>query len=333
MVLKHNKLQNLLIIIFVLFLTYIQNTSASALISFVLCALLAVIFEGCSNKKVLVLSLLGFAFSFAVYWFDAEVYDINSLVYMLIKYMDIFIPAVSVSYCFKNKYTLGRTIKYTASGYTAITLVSLAQIKYIEKINMTDAVRENIDNASALSLDVLRATTDFTQSDTAQIEKALTMVKDIMLMLMPCMFIILHILLSYILVISVKFILKHCFSKEHTEIESFYQIYIGRTLSNITIILLLISMFNGSELFIGGIYNFAVIAGFIYFVAGLSVVNFFMIKITKNKISGNFLTLIITLFALISMCVMPTFSGGTVLFFIGLLDSSRNFRKLKKAGV
>lgn len=332
MELKHSKLQNLLIMLFVLFAAYIQNTSASVLISFVVCALLTAMFEGCTNKKVIIFSVFGFVCSFALYWFNTEIHDIKSMVYMLISYFNVFVPSIILSYCLKHKFSLANTIKYTAGGYTFITLMSLAEIKYIEKINMSDMMKEHIENAFALSLDMLHATTDFTPNDITHIEKALAMINDIMIMLMPCMYIILHIILSYILIVSVKSILKHCFKKEHNHIECFYQIYAGRTLSNITIILLLLSMFYASNLFVGGVYNFSLIAAFIYSVTGISVVSFYMIKLTKSKSSGYFLTLIIMIFSLISLCVMPAFNGGTVLFFIGLLDSSRNFRKLKKAG-
>ena len=335
---KKNKISlgtEILNILLICLVNYIvmSKDSSSLFVNFVASLVLAVTLCASSSKKASFYTVFGVLMAFIIYCASFTFSDTAFIVNGVIRVADLYLPAYVLQLCFKStKAKIGTTVYLVSGANLLVTILDLAKIKYIDKINTAETLEASIGDMIEDYMAVIDTNAVFKDIGAERINELFDSVCKITVMLLPAFYIISCIIISYIFIISVRGMLKVYLKEEHEHIEHFYQISVGRMFSNITLILILLAMISGNSYFTAAVYNFAVIAGFIYLINGIAVVYFLMIKKTRNKYAGLILTIALMIFSVISVVTMPSINGFTIMFLIGLLDSSVNFRKLKRVG-
>ena len=108
-------------------------------------------------------------------------------------------------------------------------------------------------------------------------------------------------------------------------------IFFGYKLNIITLILLIISIFVRNTFVSAALYNYFVILAALYFIDGVAVLNHFLNKKIKRPMTAAITTWAIVFLGFITIFAMPAVNGITILFFLGMMDSTRNFRKIRGA--
>ncbi len=301
------------------------------MITIISAVILTVIFSNGTAKASVIKLVCGILVSVFILMNNTSAEEISRYLTIIVRIADLFLPAYVLHLCFRNgKQNLGSAIFFTAGSNLIVTCLSLAQTTFVDKINMIDEIEKMYDSIYTTYVSII-AGSGINQNP-EEISVIFNAVKELSVMLIPSVLILSCIILSYIHIVFSRDMLKMYLKQEHNQIEYFYQIRTGKLLSTMTIILLLLTYFSGSSYFASGVYNFAVIAGFIYVINGLAVVYFLLIKKTKKvSISIIILTLGIIV-SIITSIIMPVANIFTVLFIVGLMDTTFNFRKLKKVG-
>ena len=335
MIKKYSLLTEFINILLICLIGYINFSSQS--VSWVLTLISAIILTVIFTKDTIKKSIFYFAFtilgSFAVYYFQTDVRDTDLLLNTCIRILDLALPAFVLNLCLRSKkMNLGKVLYFTSGANLFVNLLSLTKIKYYDKINMMDTIDVFYNELIDTYKTVLSGNYAFNTINIDEIIPVFNIIKEITVMLIPAFLIILCMAVSYILIVATRGMLKVYSNRDYSNIEYFYQISVGRFLSTITLIFLIVALLFGSEYFVSAIYNFVFVACFIDFVNGVSVIYFFMIKKLRGLFAAKILTAVILILSLISVALIPTFNGISILFVIGLMDSTVNFRKLKKVG-
>lgn len=117
------------------------------------------------------------------------------------------------------------------------------------------------------------------------------------------------------------------------EYPHFWQLQFPRYMSAILAVLFVITMFMSSSPLAGAITNIIIIFCGLYFVCGLSVVDFFF-KRKKNMHWIARIIIYITGFIVLSIIgmILPFANITTLLLFLGVIDGMADFRKLRSGG-
>lgn len=333
---KHHLLTDILNLITVCLIAYINFSTdfTSWIFSIISSVVVTVIFCSTTFGKSTTYLVASILVSFASYYFSTNVHDTNSILNTLISIFDLYCPTYVLYLCLKSeKLGLGKVLYFTTAASIATNLLTLAKIKYFDKVSLIDVINEAYDQVSNTYLTVFSSNKSFEGFNPEQLLSAVDTVRDITVMLLPAFVIIACMVISYILMVAVRGMTKIYLGNKYPNVEYFYQATCGKMLSVITIVLVLISFAFGNEYFSSAVYNFAIVACFIYFSVGVSVAYFFIIKKLRNIHLAKICTALLVIASVISVLIMPTFNGLSILFMIGLMDSNVNFRKLKKVGV
>lgn len=330
---SRSHMTEILNILLICFISYINFSipGNSLVITLISSVILAVIFSVCTAARATVNLCIGLAASALIFMLEPVTHDLNYIFESCIAMLDLFLPAFVLSLCFSNKKLgLGKTLYFTTGANLLVNLLSLAKIRYIDKINLIEQVNTVYDEIFSTYTSLIAGSTAI--EGAGDITAVFDAIKELSVMLIPALLIISCMAVSYILIVATRGMLKTYFREEHTEIEYFFQLRTGKLLSTVTIVLLLLAFMSGDAYFTSAIYNFAVIAGFIYFINGLSVVYFYLIKSIRVVPLAMLVLAVAFIVSLFAAVLMPAINVFTLLFVVGLLDSSANFRRLKKVG-
>ena len=257
--------------------------------------------------------------------------EIGLFTEQLINFLDIYLPALVLSSLFKiKKINLYESMAGLTLSNIFIVLLGLSKIKFIDKINIS----KEFGSELALFFDnfkyIITQTPNLPSVNLEEIDTLLNTVQSTIIMLIPSILIIVCFILSYFELVLSKALIRAYTNKKLNNIESFYQIYIGNTISIITLILLVVSFSSSGTQFSFAVFNMAVICSFLYIINGLAVVYFLLIKKTRKTALSTLILVGVIFVSFMSISFLPTINGVSILFFVGLMDTSMNFRKLKR---
>lgn len=284
------------------------------------------------NKRVLICLI---AFGSIVSLISGAMYgyftDVQSGLAFVIEYFQLHLPAFVLYRCAVDKgLELKPAIIRTTAANLAVTVVDLALVKYLRKINMTDTIAAYMDEFSQNYMSVI-STVDFgVKIDTETVSKALELVSAGLIMFMPAILILICMLMSYIAFVIGKALIANFTKVKISAMSKLRFFHIGNGLSFFTLFILIFTFMSESSYFAGGVYNFALLSAFAYMINGLAVVDFLLAKRVKSNSGHKLLMILIVILSVISSVSGSPISGLSVLFFTGLIDVSFDFRKMHR---
>ncbi len=330
---KTNKLFSYIINIFsVILLSYIASTTSGykTVIVIVTSAVMASLLY-LSNKKIAPLYYLTGIVSYAVFYItNTESISTDKLLLMIIEILDIYLPSIFLYKCLCNKNSkFTSCVKYVSLANLIVLIISLAKTKYIDNINIMSDMDKAFSEIITYYGDIISANTNLININITDINDMLIAVKDGFIMLMPSFYIISSLIIGYIVSALSISIIKS--KKQNFHINNkFNKIYFGRKLNLFTLATIILSFVISNTFINSGLYNFLVILSCLYIVDGLAVLNYFIEKKTKNRFSTRLFTVVLFLFSIFSVVTMPIINGFSIMFFAGMLDSTHDFRKIRR---
>ena len=315
-----------------IFLSYINyEIFGSPILKLLSVAIACTMLFSVSNIKAFVMTVLNMLFYAFLYTNGNKSFEIGLFTEHLINFFDIYLPALVLARLFKiKKISLYESMAGLTLSNIFIVLLSLSKIKFVDKIDIS----KEFGGELALFFEnfkyILTQTPNLPSVNLEEIDTLLNTVQNTIIMLIPSILIIVCFILSYAELILSKALIGAYTNKKLKNIESFYQIYIGNTISIITLVLLVISFSSSGTQFSFAVFNMAVICSFLYIVNGLAVVYFLLIKKTRKTALSTILLVVVVFVSFLSVSFLPTINGASILFLIGLMDTSMNFRKLKR---
>ncbi len=155
-------------------------------------------------------------------------------------------------------------------------------------------------------------------------------VQQAMATVVPCILIIICALFTYVTFLAAR---KFIFKKHGvvmSEYPHFWELKMPRSASLILSILFLITFFMDASAISGALSNIVIIFCALYFMCGLSVVDFFLRKRRIHWVLRIIIYIIgFVLFSIISL-ILPILNITSILLFTGVTDGMFNFRRLAK---
>ena len=303
-----------------------------SIISFICIPILTTVLVTANSKKSYYLRLIS-AFVLSLISAFAAGYSLNihDMCEAGVIFIQLHIPAVAIAYCINNHNFDFKTSVIYASGANVIALIAnLAVVKYVHNVDMTKLIGDEIDAMSDMYKTLMSTANLSGTLDAETFDNMFKLVKSAVVMLMPAILILSCVVIAFV-VFKITCTIIDNFTKIRVGYVSKLRYFIiNSKLSFITFLLLIISSVSGNSYFTGAVYNFAMIAAFAYVADGIALVDFLLAKNIKNKIIHKIAIILIVILSILSGAVLSGVNGLTVLFFVGLLDAGRDFRKLRK---
>ena len=282
-------------------------------------------YEG-NTKECFILAIFSLILSLIIFGLNG--FNGENLYNGFFSFLLLVLPGTAMGTASKNKKDfMAVLISGTVSSLIPI-LVALIRFKFILKIDFTEAfinepVAEIIDSYRKLILATGIEGVENLLDAMADIQWA---IQQTITMIMPSAFILICGFGVYLIFLFSRKLI----SKNHGDVMPYphsSQLKMPRSASFILIILYVITFFVKASFFSGAITNILIILSALYMICGLSLVDFYLkrrihwiARILIYVTGGIFLTVI--------GIVIPLANVFTLLFFAGLFDSSRNFRRI-----
>lgn len=241
-------------------------------------------------------------------------------IYLGISLFLIFIPTTfGIAYCIKNRKKVSETVLIGAGAFfISIALVVLLEAR-LEGLNFVKSLEQDLSQFLAMQIEMLKDM-GLTNYELLQTKDLLEMTYDYMIILIPSLLFVFSLIISYINNIF-SFIVLRRMRYGAVRYPSFSKFKLPNNIMP-GIAVMFISTFIIGKLNIpyneALLVNVTFLIGFIFFVQGLSVLDYLLKKVRIRLI---FRIIILNVF-LIPM------SG--IIFFIGVLDSILDMRKIRK---
>ena len=330
---KTNKLFSYIINIFsVILLSYIASTAVGykTIIVIVTSATMASL-SYLSSKKIAPFYCIMGIISYALFYItNTDFVSLDKIIVMLIEIIDLYLPSVFLYKCFCNKKSSFTTcVKFVTGANLIVLIISLAKTKYIDNVNIISDIDATFSEFITYYGDIISANANLINKNINNINEILIAAKDGFIMMLPSFLIISSLIIGYIISALSVSIIKTRIQSFHIN-NKFNKIYFGRKLNIITIVTLLLSFIIANPYISSGLYNFLVILSVLYITDGLALLNYFIEKKTKNRFLTRILTVFIFIFSIFSVASMPVINGFSIMFFAGMLDSTHDFRKIRR---
>ncbi|WP_138204165.1 DUF2232 domain-containing protein [Haloimpatiens lingqiaonensis] len=235
-----------------------------------------------------------------------------------------FLPGVALGYCIKNKKTGIYTLLITAIAYIiGITLAFILANKFIFTVDFNALVEEAVKTYNSKMKTVFEQYKQLGLREDKILElqnRMPKLTKELILYTLPGYMMVTTMIFSFLNYIVATNILDKL-NIQVRKIEKFTTWHIDNKIAAITIGLMAIGVIMKSKQIPGGqyiIYTVYIVGGFIFFVAGLSLMVYLLKE--RYKISKSMLILIIILTFI--------FNVSSIYFIMGIIDSITNLRKL-----
>ena len=330
---KTNKLFSYIINIFsIILLSYIASTAAGfeTIIVIVTSATMASLLYLSSKKIAPWYYVMGIVSYALFYMTNTDQVSKDKLIIMLIEILNLYLPSIFLYKCLCDKKSRFTTcVKYVTGANLIVLIISLAKIKYIDNINMMSEMDKTISEIITYYGDIISANANLINVNIKDINDLLITAKDGFIMLIPSFLIISSLTIGYVVSFLSVSIIKSKRQNFHIN-NKFNKIYFGRKLNVITIITIVLSFIIMNPIINSALYNFLVIMSVLYMVDGLALLNYFIEKKTRNHFITRVSIVVLLLFSLFSIATMPVINGFSILFFAGMLDSTHDFRKIRR---
>ena len=241
-------------------------------------------------------------------------------IYLGISLFLIFMPtSLGITYCIKNRKKVSETILIGAGAFfISVTLVVLLEAR-LEGLNFVKLLEQDLSQFLAMQIEMLKDM-GLTNYELLQTEDLLEMTYDYMIILIPSLLFVFSLIISYINNIF-SFIVLRRMGYGVVRYPGFSKFKLPDNIMP-GIAVMFVATFIIGKLNIpyheALLVNITFLIGFIFFVQGLSVLDYLLKKVRIRLI---FRIIILNVF-LIPM------SG--IIFFIGILDSIFDMRKIRK---
>lgn len=324
-------------IINIIILTAISYISASADSASVLIVLLsssvaASVLATVRSVRAVVYAIYGCVCFAAAFLLRGSTVTADAFISALIAILNIYLPALTVSLCFKRKKTSAlETAAFATAANILVLLLSMAKIRFCDKTDMYAQLEAVFSDIIGQYSALLSSDSAVLGINSAALNQLLSTAKQVIIMMIPSMLIASSMLCAYFIMTVSRGLLGVYAPVKKPDIGYFSQFHIDGTLSKISLALLIIALFSENMYLTAGIYNFLAVAVFLYFADGLAVINFAASARTGNRPLSLLITAAVGVVAFLTVVTLPMFNGMTVLFLLGIIDSGRNFRQIKKA--
>lgn len=315
---------------FLLIITIIEYTVFSVRISnfysFIVTLLLSITFYINDSKNIFKFGLLySIIISFLSFYISFDITIFDNVYYYIFNYLKIHLFAIITCLCFKKELDFKSTV--TSIFFISLSLVifDLAKYKFIDKISFYNELSGGLElYLEEYNKTLTNAGINF---DSEQIYALFFKVKDIILLLYPSFVVITAFIESFLVYFFTRIIIGSVTQKRFNSQFKLRNFYIGKTLSFLVLILLVISP-EGS-MFENAVYNFTLVASFIYLINGFAVIEHKVSALIKNNILLYFCMLLILIFSTLTVLILPTINGISIMFIIGITDTTFDYRKIR----
>ena len=316
---------------YLLIITIIEYTVFSVRISnfyaFIVILLMGTAFYFFDSKKSTKIGILySLIIAFLSFYISFDISITDNLYYFVYNYLKIHLFALAVCYGFKKALNFKTALCGIFSVSIFISVLELAKFKYIDNISFSKELSGAIEQYIEMYISTIKTTG--LNIDFDQLSEMLFKSKELLLIMYPSLLMIGCFIESFIIYFFSRIIIglfcKKRFDNEH----KFRNFYIGKGLSFIVLILLIASP-KGS-MFENCVYNFTLIAAFLYFLNGFAVVSYLFNKFIKKDYL-LYLCLVFVLFlSVITILILPTVNGISIMFIMGLTDATFDYRKIRR---
>lgn len=233
----------------------------------------------------------------------------------------LFAPlSIAINYCIKYKKKNMETILISTAVFVLSFLLIISLGERITDINFTEQI-ENVLSQSLNSQIEIFKELGVSNEELARLSESLEDQNKTIMVRIPSLLIIISFLISYINIFLVSFALRKM-GYGYVAEQRFSRFRLpNNIIPGIGIMFLAAYIMQKLEVQYHGalLLNITFLAGFVFIVQGLAVLDFLMIKARIKSIFRLFILAI-------NIFVLPT---TTILFFIGVIDSIFDLRKLR----
>ena len=168
-----------------------------------------------------------------------------------------------------------------------------------------------------------------TEFDYTKMYEIINAGKNTVIILIPAILIIVMFISAFIIYEISKYVMVSFTRKTFSDDSKYRNFKINGALSLITIALLLTSALSDSEMYSNAVLNFSIISSFVYLANGFAVICHYLIKKINNKVLVIISAIAVIIMTFMSVFMISSINGFTIIFFIGLLDTTFDFRKIR----
>jgi len=263
--------------------------------------------------------------SFFSFYISFDITIVDNIYYYIFVYLKIHLLAVVLSLCFKKELDMKNTVVFLFSIIILACIFELSKYKFIDKINFSKELSTGIEQYVTDYVKTLENTG--LNFDSEQVYNLFFKVKDIILLLYPSFVVIASLIEAYMIYFLSRTVIGSVSRKGFTDDFRLRNFYIGKSLSFIVLIFLLVS--TKDSMFENVVYNFTLIASFLYFINGFAVVEYMLNKVIKRNLMLYICMFFILIVSFVTVILLPTINGISIMFIIGITDSSFDYRKLR----
>ena len=234
---------------------------------------------------------------------------------LLLSFLSITVLPVSVGFCFKNAYTYLKTLIVGTFSNTIYLIANLLNIIFIDKINITEDIIKPLISVQYSDLKAVVPDLAITLND----------IVNYITLNAPCMFIIISMFVALFYISLSKKLISIIYKCEINGIGHFSEIHLNRSISFAFFIFVILSLFStGANLFSDALSNVITIMLTVFFVNGLSFIDFYF----KKTGLWTVVRVIIYILVISVLSLFFVFSPVLIITLIGLSDCTGNYRKL-----
>lgn len=253
----------------------------------------------------------------------------NDIISFVSNYFQIHLTAFIIFYCISGNKDFKETMAYLTIVNIIFVVADLTIIRFYHKVDFIGVYSDTFDEYIK-SISVIAGAGEFIPGVTsAEITEILNSFKSTIIMLVPSMLIISCMLVSFVTLQLTTFVLRTYLHYDNSNLY-FRNFKMKFYIAFVNIVLLIVSLISEKEFIIGVTYNFVLISMFLFSASGLSVICNLLYKKIKSRFALFVIFTFIVVALIFSALILGTAGGISILFYIGMLDSSFNFRKLKK---
>ncbi len=233
----------------------------------------------------------------------------------------LFAPlSVAINYCIKHKKKSMETILISTAVFVLSFLLIISLGERVSDFNFTAQIEDFLSQSINMQIEIFKEL-GVSNDDLARLSESLEDQNRTIMVSIPSLLIIISFLISYINIFFSSFVLRKM-GYGYVPEQRFSRFRLpNNIIPGIGIMFLAAFIMKSLEVQYHGalLLNLTFLVSFIFIVQGLAVIDFLLIRL-KMKSVFRFLILALNIF------ILPT---STILFFIGVIDSIFDLRKLR----
>ena len=330
---KTRRINHIFLLVIIALLEYIVFSShlsgISGIVAFCACPIFCtVLYTLKSKQQIAVYMVFALFCSLLSYCFVFDIKLVDNIINFLFTFMQIHLCAFVLSNCLKSRNNSFKNAIFALTGANLfIAIANIAVIRYYHNIDIIDVLNTYFKQVADESVAIIKSYGIIEGVTQQQIIDVFDLVCNAIISLIPAALIIICFVISFV-TYEITAIMFKAYIKNRTNDQKFRFVSVPNSLSIAAVLLLLVSLISDS-LYLGSvIYNFVLVAAFLYISQGYAVICFYIYKKIKSDALAIIISVTVLMITIISCALIPSINGFSVLFFVGLFDSNFDFRKI-----